>query len=1506
VGNYDTSDHAVGVQVVGNYAYVADGDTGLQIIDISNPEAPTIKGNYDTSGSAYGVQVVGNYAYVADDSSGLQIIDISNPTTLTLKGNYDTSGEAQTVQVVGNYAYVVDRHSGLKIIDISNPITPTLKGNYDTYTYAFGVYVVDNYAYVANGYSGLQIIDISNPTTPTLKGNYNTPYYAHRVQVVGNYAYVADGISGLQIIDISNPTTPTLKGNYNTPDYAWGVQVVGNYAYVTDGYSGLQIIDISNPEAPTLKGNYDTSGYAHTVQVVGNYAYVADNESGLQIIDVSEFINKTPTNLTLSTSTIAENQAIGTTIGTLTTTDPDTGNTFTYSLVTGTGDTDNALFTITNNQLQTNAIFDYETQNSYSIRVKTTDQNGLTFEKELTIGVTDIAATLVGNYDTSGHARSVQVVGNYAYVADAFSGLQIIDISNPTTPTLKGNYDTSGCAWSVQVVGNYAYVADEYSGLQIIDISNPTTPTLKGNYDDKPDSSYGGAFGVQVVGNYAYVADYTSGLKIIDISNPTTPTLKGNYDTSGWAYGVQVVGNYAYVADYHSGLQIIDISNPTTPTLKGTYNTSGDAFGMQVVGNYAYVADLGSGLQIIDISNPTTPTLKGNYDTNSLAWSVQVVGNYAYVADNESGLQIIDISNPTTPTLKGNYDTSGLALGLALSVQVVGNYAYVADYGDGLKIIDVSEFTNISVNQAPTNLALSNSNIAENQAIGTAIGTLTTTDPDTGNTFTYSLVTGTGSTDNALFIITDNQLQTNAIFDYETQNSYSIRVKTTDQDGLTFEKELTIGVTDINETPTNLNLSNSTIAENQAIGTAIGTFTSTDPDTGNTFTYSLVTGTGSTDNALFAISGNQLLSNGLFDFETKNSYSIRVKTTDQDGLTFEKELTIGVTDINETPTDLTLSNTSIAENKAIGTGIGAFTSTDPDTGNTFTYSLVTGTGDTDNALFTITGNQLQTNAIFDYETQNIYSIRVKTTDQDGLSYEKQLTIGITNIDEQRSLLLTPQQDLFINEGLDDTVTGTFANLQQNDNINGGAGIDTLILSGGIASNIVTINTINASSITNQLNIAGTTVKGFERFDLSGFLGKVTYTGTTANDWVATGAGGDVLNGGLGSDTLIGSLGNDTYTVDNVGDIVTETSTLATEIDTVHSSVTYTLSANVENLTLTGTANINGTGNTLANTLTGNTANNTLNGGNGNDILNGGAGVDILIGGLGNDTYTVDNVSDIVTETSTLATEIDTVHSFVTYTLSANVENLTLTGTANINGTGNTLANTLTGNTANNTLNGGNGNDILNGGAGVDILIGGLGNDTYIVDNVSDIVTETSTLATEIDTVNSSVIYTLSANVENLTLTGTANINGTGNTLANTIAGNSGNNLLTGNAGNDVLTGNGGSDILVGGTGNDTLNLGLNDGVSDIVHYASGDGIDTINQFIKGIDKLAFTGISFIDVKVSGTSTQLRLSDGIQANANFGTGTLLATLTGVTGFTASDLGLGGTSLDPSNTATFLFA
>lgn len=201
-------------------------------------------------------------------------------------------------------------------------------------------------------------------------------------------------------------------------------------------------------------------------------------------------------------------------------------------------------------------------------------------------------------------------------------------------------------------------------------------------------------------------------------------------------------------------------------------------------------------------------------------------------------------------------------------------------------------------------------------------------------------------------------------------------------------------------------------------------------------------------------------------------------------------------------------------------------------------------------------------------------------------------------------------------------------------------------------------------------------------------------------------GNDVLMADTGNDVLRGFLGNDVYVVQNVGDTILENPNEGTDI--VQSPVSYTLPANVETLTLTGAAVINGTGNAGNNTINGNEQNNMIAGQDGmdilygfggNDQLNGGSGTDNMNGGLGNDIYVVDNLGDVVNEN--VSAGIDTVQSTVNYTLGTNVESLTFTGGLANNGTGNGLANVLTGNSRGNRFMGAGGNDTLNGGAGND-------------------------------------------------------------------------------------------------------------------------------------------------------------------------------------------------------------
>ena len=312
-------------------------------------------------------------------------------------------------------------------------------------------------------------------------------------------------------------------------------------------------------------------------------------------------------------------------------------------------------------------------------------------------------------------------------------------------------------------------------------------------------------------------------------------------------------------------------------------------------------------------------------------------------------------------------------------------------------------------------------------------------------------------------------------------------------------------------------------------------------------------------------------------------------------------------------------------------------------------------------------------------------------------------------------------------------------------------------------------------------------------------------GVTVSGNTLTGnAGGNVLDGGVNAQVMVGRTGDDTYVVDNAADVVQELP--GGGFDTVRSSITYALSTDVENLVLTGSANIDATGNDEANRITGNSGNNHLDGRGGSDVL---------VGGAGDDSYQVDIGTDTVIEQDDEG--VDTVFSSVSYLLGRNIENLVLTGGASVNATGNELSNALTGNAASNTLDGAQGADNMTGGAGDDV---------YLVDNAGDTVVEALDEGT--DTVFSSINYTLSSNVEHLILAGSSGLSGTGNALDNVIIGNSAANNLAGGAGNDLLDGRGGADTLSGGAGDDTYVV---ESSGDTVVENAGEGIDTVQSSI---------------------------------------------------------------------------
>jgi len=381
------------------------------------------------------------------------------------------------------------------------------------------------------------------------------------------------------------------------------------------------------------------------------------------------------------------------------------------------------------------------------------------------------------------------------------------------------------------------------------------------------------------------------------------------------------------------------------------------------------------------------------------------------------------------------------------------------------------------------------------------------------------------------------------------------------------------------------------------------------------------------------------------------------------------------------------------------------------------------------------------------------------------------------------------------------------------------------------------------------------------------------TGNGGDDVLIAGNGNDTLDGGSGNDLMVGGTGNDTYVVDSAGDSIVENAGEGT--DTVQASISYSLAANLENLTLTGSANINGTGNSLDNVITSN------------------SGIDTLTGGAGNDTYVVNNAADVIVENAGEGT--DTVQAAFSYTLGANIENLTLLGTGSINGTGNSLDNVISGTDGNNTITGGAGNDMLFGGNGNDTYAFGLNDGTDIISDTSGtdaiVVNAGGAALTGLDAIASgnnlqiafngeSITVTNHFNgtpVESITFSGGATFNGVslgsgaynlptdhsgtwsgsngndivaGDNNAQSLNGGNGNDIIFGNGGDDTLEGGSGNDILVGGTGNDTYVV---DSTTDTIIENVGEGTDTVQSSvtfslasIANVENLTLTGNSSIN------------------------------------------------------------
>ncbi|MDG1090588.1 MAG: cadherin domain-containing protein, partial [Flavobacteriaceae bacterium] len=754
----------------------------------------------------------------------------------------------------------------------------------------------------------------------------------------------------------------------------WGNKILCSDHFSFDGNTFVNSGNI------TIPGNYGPSftvGNNSFDRAISNYlSYDSSSPPTLS----SNSLSSPPSDISLSSTSVDENVSIGTTVGGLTTTDAGSGDSHTYTLVSGTGDTDNASFSISGANLLTNTALDYETKSSYNIRVQTSDGTD-SYQEAFTISVNDLneAPTDIGFAGTSSLEYLIVGGGGAGGKGNSNEGGGGGGAGGYLTGTITSIF---GETFAVTVGAGGTGVNSTSSpggngGNSSLAGQNITTVTALGGGGGGACSSATGSNGASGGGGSGCGTDRPGGSGTTGQGNNGGTGRWINHSpgngNGGGGGGSSTAGtngasrNAGTIGGGGAGTSN-DISGSTT-----IYTAGGNGGPGRAYGNY----------------NP--PNQTGNS------------GNGGIGGTNYSG------GNGANGTVVIRYSGNQIAIG-----------GTVIQSG-GYTIHSFTQIENSSIVFQSGSASSSSSSIDEGVSIGTLVGSLLATDED-DSTNTFTLVSGDGDTNNELFSISNSNLLVNGLIDYEQTQVLDIRVQVTDGQ-FTYDKALTINVNDVNEAPTDIAITDSSVDENLASGTTVGGLTTTDGDNGDSFTYSLVNGVGSDDNPSFSISGANLLTNTVLDYETKSSYNIRVQTSDGSS-TYSKTFTITVNDVNETPTDIDLSATAVDENLASGTIVGGLTTTDGDNGDSFTYTLVSGAGDTDNASFSISGANLLTNTALDYETKSSYNIRVQTSDGTD-SYQEAFTISINDLTESSITQVTsnnPNGTYIIGETIDIHVT----------------------------------------------------------------------------------------------------------------------------------------------------------------------------------------------------------------------------------------------------------------------------------------------------------------------------------------------------------------------------------------------------------------------------------------------------------------------------------------------------
>ena len=708
-------------------------------------------------------------------------------------------------------------------------------------------------------------------------------------------------------------------------------------------------------------------------------------------LTVNDLIDENPTDITLTGGSVDENAAAGTTVATLSTVDADAGDSHAYAITNDPS----GFFEIVGNEVRvaSGANIDFEADQSHDITVETTDAGGNTYSEVITLTVNDLIDENPTDITVGGGS-----VDENAAAGTTVATLSTVDADAGDSHTYAITNDPSGF---FEIVGNQVRVAAgatiDFETDQTHDITVETTDAGGNTYsevitltvndliDENPtDITVGGGS----VDENSAAGTTVATLSTTDADAGDSHTYAITNDPSGF---FEIVGNEVRVAaganiDFEAD-QTHDITVQTTDAGGNSYsevvtinvnNLFDESPTDIVVTGGAVDEDAGQGVTVATLST-IDPDIGDSHTyaiTNDPSGFFEIVGNEVRVA---AGAGLDFDTNPTHDITVETTDAGG------------NTYSEVIT----LTVNDVS-------GDAPTDITLTGGSVDENAAAGTTVATLSTVDPDAGDSHTYAIT----NDPSGFFEIVGNEVRVaaGATIDFETDQSHDITVETTDAGGNTYSEVITLTVNDlIDEDPTDITLTGGSVDENATAGTTVATLSTVDADAGDSHTYAIT----NDPSGFFEIVGNEVrvAAGANIDFETDQSHDITVETTDAGGNTYSEIITLTVNDlIDENPTDITLTGGSVDENAAAGTTVATLSTVDADAGDSHTYAI---TNDP-SGFFEIVGNEVRVaaGAAIDFETDQSHDITVETTDAGGNTYSEVVTLTVNDLIDENPTDIT--------------------------------------------------------------------------------------------------------------------------------------------------------------------------------------------------------------------------------------------------------------------------------------------------------------------------------------------------------------------------------------------------------------------------------------------------------------------------------------------------------------------